>query len=146
MKSRIPKSCDGLPCPFNLFTVFQTLNERPEELWSPIPIPKIQPGDILVYLPINYKPSKIPDLSKPTGTHAMIVKEIVSLKPHLQLKIIDCTRKPHNLTDTRHPYNSGIGASDIFIIYDNLQNTYRISWHAGKKGLQKELFAGRLKN
>ncbi len=145
MSSRVPMSSDGLPCPFNLFAIFQTLNERSDELWIPIPILEIQPGDILVYQPKNYRPPTTPDLSKPTGTHAVIVKTIINLKHQLQLKIIDCTRKPHNMSDTRYPDNSGIGTSDLFISYGASQNTYWISWNAEKRGIQKELFAGRLK-
>ena len=140
----IPKSIDGMPCPFNLYAIFQSLYTKPLEHWQPVMLNEIRPGDILVYQPVNYEPTKTPDYTKPSGTHTMIVQEIIRNENYLQVNVIDNTKIPRNKSDSRFPDNSGIGARPVFIRTISNSNGHRLGWRKKHLGLQKELIAGRI--
>lgn|GEM_PF-3353272 len=146
MAHLVPVSSDGIPCPFNLFAIFESLSEKPSEYWTYVPIAEIQPGDIIVCQPRNFQPPKSPNLKRKPGNHAMIVQSVIMAEAEFQhLRIIDCTREPHSQADTRYPTSSGVGASDLYLTYHPVKNYYKIKWDESGKAQKKELAAGRLK-
>jgi hypothetical protein len=144
MKEQVPVSTDGMPCPFNMFAIFQSLTRHMDKHWMYVPINELEPGDVLVYQPTKYTPPQTPDLTKRSGTHAMIVSRIVMVAERLRhFQVIDCTRDCHSADDLR-PGGSGIGCSNLYIKHKPDKTYYRLSWEPEKIGQKKELAAARL--
>jgi len=145
MAPKVPPSWDGIPCPFNLFAIFQSLRKQPTELWSSVDFLDIKSGDILTYQPPNYTPPKEPDFSKPPPMHVVIIQKVWHKESDwVHLQVIDSTRKPHNSSDSRFPDNSGIGCSELFIRFQPSDKIYEIRWHQDAGWCEKAISVGRL--
>ena len=142
----VPVSFDGLPCPFNYATIFQNLDltywERVTELKD------VRPGDIIVYLPLEYTPRTSPEEGsrKRTGTHVMMVQYSHGTKGEsYAFSIIDCTRKAHCKEDSRYPDKNGIGTSPLFLTPVKGDHCV-LKWGERAKNYNKNIFIGRLKD
>lgn len=154
-ESGIPTSLDPeKPSPYNFFYIFKHLylRELPSQHWEGIEdIFNLKKGDILVYMnpgyvsPLQWDKG---DLSNSSGTHVMVVSEIISKSPDvLDIKIIDSTHKPHNQTnDTRHLHKitSGIGECCVQLLKASGENAYCLLWST-KTIWIKDFYAGRIK-
>lgn len=142
----VPVSFDELPCPFNYAAIFQNLDLR---YWERVTeFKEIRPGDIIVYLPLNYTPRTSPgeNSNKRTGTHVMMVQYALGTKGEsYAFSIIDCTQKAHCEEDSRYPDESGIGTSSLFITPVK-ENHCVLKWGENDKSYDKNIFVGRLRD
>ena len=105
LRNIVPLSIDGIPCPFNLSAIFK---QKHLKHWTHIPkLENVIEGDVIVYLPKNYMPSQFlnSNCKKATGTHVMVVSKVFERTAlgFFHFSIIDCTRRPHSITETRYP-------------------------------------------
>ena len=139
-----PPSSDGQPCPFNYTAA---LTHLPLSEWQTVEtLDDVIPGDILVYLPRNYRPPIDADYSKKsTGTHIMIVDQILEkVGDAYQFMVLDSTRVPHSKQDTRYPNGSGIGKSPVFLT--PCKNFTQLQWSPNGKKHEKEFTMGRIRS
>ena len=148
----IPRSVDGIPCPFNFAAIFKKADLK---YWRHIQrLEDIQAGDIMTYLPQNYVPSDFGKSIKKKGrtfTHVMIVDKVFNktAKGVFHFSIIDCTRKPHSKTDTRQKEwmkTNGIGQAELFMKKkEGEDDFYTLQWKGGKRlSKSRELIVGRI--
>ena len=145
LKDEIPPSVDGKPCPFNYSAALKKLDLSCWEVVTDLG--EVSPGDILIYLPLNFKPKKTFKIGeRPPSIHMMIVEEVISShKGSYHFSIIDCTRVPHNrIDDTRYPKRNGVGRSSVFL--KEWRKEYLLQWSPRGKSLKREIVGARLKH
>ena len=166
-QENIPVSYDGQPCPFHYAGFIRHMIKNPKKTYPlhPVEIDKIQPGDLVIYEPENYKPlppGNYTISSKPTGTHVMVVNSIISQyeRPSLsdpqhgktkiiRLKIIDCTRRFHDpFYDSRSPHQKGnpggIGTAHVLLTQKSDETFTRLRWRPGGPRLKKKIYCARI--
>jgi hypothetical protein len=119
MSPRIPLSCDDIPNPYHYI---QALKTKRLKYWSLVhSLKSCQPGDILAYMPENFRLQKKPTFKGGAlyGTHLMFANHYYGCADNFyhHFNIIDCTRRPHSRQyDSRWPdKKNAIGLSSIFI-------------------------------
>ena len=150
-QEKIPRSIDGIPCPFNLSAI---IKKDDLQYWNHIQsLEEVKSGDIIVYLPLNYEPPSLEEPVKkgPTYTHVMVVNQVFPKTDNefFHFSIIDCTRKPHSKDDTRQKQlmkTDGIGQSELLVKKnEEKENCYTLQWKGKQNVLGlKELTVGRV--
>lgn len=148
LKRTAKPSFDGIPCPYNLAVIFGQQSELKH--WIHVQdVRKAKQGDIIVYLPIDYRPLEAIDVEeRPTGTHALVVARNIGeiADGFFHFSVIDCTRKHHAITDSRFPDKNGIGRNSLFIFPES-EGRCRLRWtsESGNE-YKKKVVVGRMKN
>lgn len=145
LKDEVPPSVDGSPCPFNYAAAFKRQDLKHWDVLEHLS--EVLPGDVLVYMPLNFVPAKTFKMGqRAPDIHMMIVEEILSsYKGNYHFSIIDCTRVPHNrVDDTRYPKRNGIGRSSVFL--KEWKKEYLLQWSPRGKSLKREIVGARLKH
>ena len=144
----LPPSLDEIPCPFHYAKLFQSLarGETKNPYWESVPLSAkhILPGDLLVYLPLNYQPKVIDQMptTRP-GMHVMIVERIFKKERNcLALSIIDCSRSRHCKEDSRIEREKGIGSALLTL---TIGSPCSLRWGKEKEAMEIEIFLGRLR-
>jgi len=147
MKSdALPLSEDGIPCPFNLFAIFHSLKNHPDETWSTVELKDIKPGDILVYQPPKYNPMEKANYSKPTGTHVMVIQKVIDHDNQSVLQHLGVIHfsKTHQKPQETNSENTGLGMCDLLIRKTSSTTTYQVRWAHEETWYKKVLAVGRL--
>ncbi len=152
MKEDVPPSVDNIPCPFNMVALFEASRAGAFEFWNHVEHDDVRPGDIMVYLPPDYTPTRNAELTAPTHTHAMIVQEhVCSFDGTDVYLIIDCTRRNHNTySDSRrlggNAARGGIGRSHVFVKQNSKTGLYdRMKWYPRGRVKHKKIVFGRVR-
>lgn len=145
---QIPISVDNIPCPFHYSAFFSSLEHCENKCWYPIQeFKEIQKGDLFGYLPCKYVPKKISEIpTKRTGMHLGIIEKVIKVQnEQIELLIIDCTRIPHCVEDSRSKNGKGGVGKSPLTIYIKEEGAI-LQWGTNKEKLKKHLFFGRLKS
>ena len=146
LRDTVKPSFDGIPCPYNLATIFEKGSGL--EHWRHIQnVEEAEQGDIIVYLPIDYQPLRAAYAEeKPTGTHVVVVAKNKgkTAEGFSHFNVIDCTRKFHSTKDSRFPDRDGIGKTSLFI-FPEAEGKYRLKWkEEGEQEYKKKIVIGRM--
>ncbi|WP_420421084.1 hypothetical protein [Simkania sp.] len=143
LKEVVPPSFDGMPCPYNYAAALKNKQLRHWEVIDTLE--DIQPGDILIYLPVGFEPQDDFDVGQPVpAIHMMVVEAVLGkVKAKHHFRVIDCTRIPHNRKDdTRYPKKGGIGKSSVYL--SKREENYGLQWTYTGRILAKEMVFARI--
>ena len=143
LKHAVPPSFDGMPSPYNYAAA---LKKRRLKHWEVVEnLEEVRPGDILIYLPLDFQPQEKYEVGQPVpAIHMMIVESALGKnKAKHHFRVIDCTRLPHNrIDDTRFPKRSGVGKSSVYLTKQG--ETYHLQWTYTGRILAKEMVFTRI--